>query len=36
MNAIEKNIFTESWSEIGTQLGNPKAIAIISSHWITH
>ncbi len=36
MNAIEKNIFTESWSKIGTQLWNPKAIVIISSHWITH
>lgn len=36
MNAIEENIYTQSWKEIGTQLWNPDAVVVISSHWITH
>lgn len=36
MNAIEENIYTQSWKEIGTQLWNPQAILVVSSHWVTH
>lgn len=36
MNAIEDNIYTKSWKEIGSTLSNPRAILILSAHWITH
>ena len=35
MNAIEKNIYTESWKELGESLEKPRAILIFSAHWIT-
>lgn len=35
MNAIEENMYTQSWSEIGKKIGKPRAIVIFSAHWIT-
>ena len=35
MNAIEANIFTKKWREIGSELPRPKAILCISAHWYT-
>jgi 4,5-DOPA dioxygenase extradiol len=38
MNAIEKNIYTDSWREIGKRIGKssqPRAILMLSAHWIT-
>lgn len=35
MNAIENNIYTESWRKIGDAIGKPRAIVIFSAHWIT-
>ncbi len=35
MNAIEDNIYTQSWKKIGKTLTKPRAILMISAHWIT-
>jgi 4,5-DOPA dioxygenase extradiol len=35
MNAIENNNFTKAHSEIGKKLPPPKAILMISAHWMT-
>lgn len=36
MNALEKNIYSESWKEIGKGIGStPLAILMLSAHWIT-
>jgi 4,5-DOPA dioxygenase extradiol len=35
MNAIEKNIYTESWKEIGKKIPKPKAILMLSAHSMT-
>ena len=35
MNAIEDNIYTKTWTEIGLSLPKPKAILSISAHWYT-
>ncbi len=35
MNAIEHNIYTESWREIGSRIPTPRAILMLSAHWIT-
>lgn len=35
MNAIEENIYTESWKKLGKSLEKPRAILIFSAHWIT-
>jgi 4,5-DOPA dioxygenase extradiol len=36
MNAIEDNIFSRKWHEIGTKLPRPAAILCISAHWETN
>lgn len=36
MNMILKNEFTESLSELGKKLPEPRAILVISAHWLTH
>lgn len=33
MNAVQRNVYTEAWSAIGTSLPRPKAILSISAHW---
>lgn len=35
MNAIEKNEYHKKWNEIGRVLPRPKAILVISAHWLT-
>ena len=35
MNAIEDNIFSRKWTELGKQLPRPQAILSISAHWLT-
>ncbi len=35
MNAIENNIYTESWKQIAKTLEKPRAILMFSAHWIT-
>jgi 4,5-DOPA dioxygenase extradiol len=33
MNALETNVYTERWTQIGLALPRPKAILAISAHW---
>jgi 4,5-DOPA dioxygenase extradiol len=36
MNAIERNVYTDSWKEIGKGISEkPRAILMLSAHWIT-
>lgn len=35
MNAIEDNIYTRGWEELGEKIPRPKAILSISAHWQT-
>ena len=35
MNAIEDNVFSTQWVELGKQLPRPHAILCISAHWLT-
>lgn len=35
MNAIEDNVFTRSLHSLGHQLEKPKAVLVVSAHWLT-
>lgn len=35
MNAIEDTGFSRAWSELGRSLPRPKAILVVSAHWMT-
>lgn len=35
MNAIEDNVFSRTWKQIGKELPRPRAILCISAHWMT-
>ena len=35
MNAIETNEYTESWAKLGKKIPRPRAILMLSAHWIT-
>lgn len=35
MNAIEQNAFTQRLSDLGAQLPRPKAVCVVSAHWVT-
>lgn len=35
MNAIEHNAFTEALSDLSAQLPRPKAVCVVSAHWVT-
>lgn len=35
MNAVQKNSFTEALSKAGSKLPKPKAIMVVSAHWLT-
>ena len=35
MNAIENNIYTDSWKKIAKTIEKPRAILMFSAHWIT-
>jgi 4,5-DOPA dioxygenase extradiol len=36
MNGIEENSFTNSWNFIGKEMPRPRAIVVISAHWLTN
>jgi 4,5-DOPA dioxygenase extradiol len=33
MNALEENVYTRAWSNIGRTIPRPRAIVVISAHW---
>ncbi|PWJ20282.1 4,5-DOPA dioxygenase extradiol [Jannaschia seohaensis] len=35
MNVIEDNAYSRAWSELGRSLPRPKAILVVSAHWMT-
>ncbi|OUD08302.1 4,5-DOPA dioxygenase extradiol [Marivivens niveibacter] len=35
MNAIEDSSYSRAWTELGAQLPRPKAILVVSAHWMT-
>ena len=35
MNAIEDNVFSRRWVELGREIARPKAILSVSAHWFT-
>ena len=35
MNAIETNGFTKTWEDLGKRLPTPKAVLVVSAHWLT-
>lgn len=35
MNGIENNEFSEKWAEIGRTIPVPKAVLVVSAHWLT-
>jgi len=35
MNAIEHNAFTEALTRLGAQLPRPRAVCVVSAHWVT-
>jgi 4,5-DOPA dioxygenase extradiol len=35
MNAIERNTFTEALSGLAARLPRPKAVCVVSAHWVT-
>lgn len=35
MNAIEDNEFTRRWTQMGKEIPIPKAVVVISAHWLT-
>ncbi|MDK2776862.1 MAG: 4,5-DOPA dioxygenase extradiol [Pseudomonadota bacterium] len=35
LNAVEKNVYTDSWSCLGGGIGKPRGILVISAHWLT-
>lgn len=35
MNAIEHNAFTEALAPLGARLPRPKAVCVVSAHWVT-
>ncbi|RYZ80127.1 MAG: 4,5-DOPA dioxygenase extradiol, partial [Proteobacteria bacterium] len=35
MNAIEDNEFSRTWTKFGQEIAKPKAVLVISAHWLT-
>lgn len=35
MNAIEDNIFSKRWQQMGKEIPTPKAVVVVSAHWLT-
>ena len=33
MNALDRNVYTEAWRELGATMPKPTAILAISAHW---
>jgi 4,5-DOPA dioxygenase extradiol len=36
MNALQDNVYTRAWQQLGASIPKPKAILAISAHWYTH
>jgi 4,5-DOPA dioxygenase extradiol len=36
MNAIEDNEFSRTWAKFGKEIPKPKAVLVISAHWLTN
>lgn len=36
MNGIEDNVFSRTWSKMGEEIPKPKAVLVISAHWLTN
>ncbi|ARE41221.1 hypothetical protein RGUI_3080 [Rhodovulum sp. P5] len=36
MNAIEDTAYSRAWTDLGQSLPRPKAILVVSAHWMTH
>ncbi len=36
MNGIEDNEFSRAWAKMGQEIAKPKAVLVISAHWLTH
>ncbi len=35
MNGIEDNEFSQNWAKMGKEIPKPKAVLVISAHWLT-
>ncbi|MEY4915030.1 MAG: hypothetical protein RJA02_1299 [Armatimonadota bacterium] len=35
MNAIETNVWTDEWTQLGRELPVPTAVLCVSAHWLT-
>lgn len=35
MNGIEDNEFSRTWAKIGQEIARPKAVLVVSAHWLT-
>jgi len=35
MNAIEDNMFSSQWRQIGKEIPHPQAVLVVSAHWLT-
>lgn len=36
MNGIEDNVFSKTWSKLGAEIPMPKAVLVVSAHWLTN
>ena len=36
MNGIEDNQFSRSWEKLGLEIQKPKAVLVLSAHWLTN
>lgn len=36
MNGIEDNEFSRTWTDMGTQIPEPRAVIVVSAHWYTN
>lgn len=35
MNGIADNVFSQTWHQLGKEIAKPKAVLVISAHWLT-
>lgn len=36
MNGIEDNAFSKTWAKLGAEMPKPKAVLVVSAHWLTN
>jgi len=36
MNGIEDNTFSKTWAKLGAEIPKPKAVLVVSAHWLTN